>query len=308
MKRLIGTLVLSAVACSSLALAETGDTVTEGSDARLNNLTLDARMYQHDGFGAQWALDTGSDGLWFVPKEPVDGTYNAPLKVRNNAAPNTLVIGTNDDNNVTNGYVGIGTDAPAALVDVQWAGENIERDGTKYMIVLSADNNASDKASDAGFTLKNVKKDFQWEFRSYEAAEGFTATKAGTGGGEFVLENTTTDYHDVKMVVGGVTVFESGHLVTSSSRELKTEIEPLDTEAALDAFHKLQPVSYEYKAYRGDKVVGFIAEDIPDLVAMPSRKAFDSAEVVAVLTKVVQEQEKAIKEMKEEIAKLKSAK
>jgi hypothetical protein len=308
MKILMKVLTLSSIACISIASAAEGDPIVEGGDARLNNITAEARIYQHDGFGAQWALDTGSDGLWFVPKEPVNGTYNAPFKVRNEAAANTLVIGTNDDTNVTNGYVGIGTDTPTSPLDVQWSGDNTARDGTKYMDSLSADNSASGKTSDAGFAIENKREGFKWEFRTYEAAEGFTATKAGTGGGEFIVENTTNDYHNAKMVVGGVTVFENGHLVTASSRKLKTAIEPLDTQAALDAFRKLQPVSYEYKAYKGDKVVGFIAEDIPDLVAMPSRKAFDSAEVVAVLTKVVQEQDKKIVQQAKKIEELEKMK
>ena len=103
------------------------------------------------------------------------------------------------------------------------------------------------------------------------------------------------------MKVGGVTVFENGHLVTASSRSIKTDIMPLDTQAALDAFRQLQPVSYAYKAYKDEPVVGFIAEDIPELVAMPSRKSFDSAEIVAVLTKVVQNQDKAIAETRAEL-------
>ena len=133
-----------------------------------------------------------------------------------------------------------------------------------------------------------------------------------TGGGEFRVENTTTDYHNAKMIVGGVTIFENGQLQTPSSRALKTNIKPLDTKAALDAFHKLQPVSYAYKAHKDEPVVGFIVEDIPELVATKTRTGIDSTEIVAVLTKVVQVQEKAmqaknaeIEVMKAEIAKFK---
>jgi hypothetical protein len=40
--------------------------------------------------------------------------------------------------------------------------------------------------------------------------------------------------------------------------------------------------------------VGFIAEDVPHLVAMPDRKGLTTMDVVAVLTKVVQEQKNTL--------------
>ena len=199
--------------------------------------------------------------------------------------------------------------------ETTWSGSNTARDGTKYLVALSANNSEATKTSDAGFSLENKRENFKWEFRTHEPSGGFTATKALSGGAEFVVQNTTTNFHNAKMVVAGVTIFENGHLVTASSRELKTDIKPLDTQVALDAFHKLQPVSYEYKSQRGEAVVGFIAEDVPELLAMPSRKSFDSAEVVAVLTKVVQEQDRRLTEketeidvMKADIAELKEMK
>jgi len=285
---------------SGIAIAAPGDTVTEGSDAKLKNITLDERIYQQDGFGANWAFDAGSDGLWAVPKEKVikGKSYTAPFKIRNGAASNTLVIGTNDDPALgTNSYVGIGTDTPTTNLDVQWSNKNTARDGTKYLVALSANNSEATKTSDAGFSLENKREGFKWEFRTHEPSGGFTATKALSGGAEFVVQNTTTNFRNAKMVVAGVTIFENGHLVTASSRKLKTDIQPLDAKAALDAFQKLQPVSYEYKAHKGEQVVGFIAEDIPDLVAMPSRSSLDSTEIVAVLTKVVQIQAEKIKKL-----------
>jgi len=47
--------------------------------------------------------------------------------------------------------------------------------------------------------------------------------------------------------------------------------------------------------------VGFIAEDVPDLVATEDRKGMD---VVAVLTKVVQDQQKTIEEFSRKVSAL----
>jgi hypothetical protein len=51
--------------------------------------------------------------------------------------------------------------------------------------------------------------------------------------------------------------------------------------------------------------VGFIAEEVPDLVAMKNRKGLSSMDIVAVLTKVVQEQQKTISTLREELDELK---
>jgi hypothetical protein len=84
--------------------------------------------------------------------------------------------------------------------------------------------------------------------------------------------------------------------VNGSSREYKEEIESLSTEEALDAMKDLTPVKYAYKADRGQKRVGFIAEEVPDLLATKDRKGLSPMDIVAVLTKVVQEQRKEIEE------------
>ena len=53
-----------------------------------------------------------------------------------------------------------------------------------------------------------------------------------------------------------------------------------------------------------ERHVGFIAEDAPTLVASKDRKGMSSMDVVAVLTKVVQEQQRTIAELSRKVAKL----
>jgi BMFP domain-containing protein YqiC len=48
-------------------------------------------------------------------------------------------------------------------------------------------------------------------------------------------------------------------------------------------------VRYNYKADPREKHVGFIAEDVPELVAREGRKSLSPMDIVAVLTKVLQE-------------------
>ena len=56
----------------------------------------------------------------------------------------------------------------------------------------------------------------------------------------------------------------------------------------------LQPVSYNYTVERSEDYVGFIAEDVPALLASRDRKSLSTMDVVAALTKVVQEQQRRI--------------
>jgi hypothetical protein len=85
-----------------------------------------------------------------------------------------------------------------------------------------------------------------------------------------------------------------------SSREYKDNIEALSTEEALKAIKELNPVKYSYKIDTSEKRVGFIAEEVPELLSTKDRKGLSPMDIVAVLTKVVQEHEKMVKELKGE--------
>jgi len=89
-----------------------------------------------------------------------------------------------------------------------------------------------------------------------------------------------------------------------SSREAKQDIDTLTTTEAMDTLQGLSPVKYAYKVDSAEKHVGFIAEDVPALVATKDRKGISPMDIVAVLTKVVQEQQKTIAELNEKIQNL----
>jgi hypothetical protein len=70
------------------------------------------------------------------------------------------------------------------------------------------------------------------------------------------------------------------------------------------ALNNLNPVTFNYKADKKDDHVGFIAEDVPALVASKDRKGLSSMDIVAVLTRVVQEQQKTIDQLNKKITDL----
>jgi len=87
-------------------------------------------------------------------------------------------------------------------------------------------------------------------------------------------------------------------------RKIKN-IETLDAETAMETFHKLEAVTYNYKTNKKESVVGFIAEDVPNTIAPNDHKSLSALEVAALLTKVVQVQDEQIQNMQSEINELK---
>lgn len=103
----------------------------------------------------------------------------------------------------------------------------------------------------------------------------------------------------------GAYLSAGGVWTNASSRALKQNISPLSTKKALRTLRKLNPVTYQSKADPQERHVGFIAEDVPALVATRDRKSLSAMDIVAVLTKVVQEQQKEIEALKTRIRDLK---
>ena len=98
-------------------------------------------------------------------------------------------------------------------------------------------------------------------------------------------------------MASGAHVTSGGVWTDASSRAYEENIRDLTTEEALTAFAGLTPVRFNYLTDEEEDYVGFIAEDVPDLVAMGDRDGLSPMDIVAVLTKVVQEQEDRIAEL-----------
>ena len=95
-------------------------------------------------------------------------------------------------------------------------------------------------------------------------------------------------------MANGAYVSAGGAWTDASSRDYKDDIAELGADAAVKTLAGLNPVTFKYKAGEDERHVGFIAEDVPELVATKDRKGMSPMDVVAVLTKVVKEQQEAI--------------
>jgi hypothetical protein len=103
----------------------------------------------------------------------------------------------------------------------------------------------------------------------------------------------------------GAYVTAGGVWTNASSREYKKDIHPLLADQAIETLTHLDPVTFKYKV-DDEAHVGFIAEDVPDLVATGDRKGLSAMDMVAVLTKVVQYQQKELSDQHDEIDVLKA--
>lgn len=102
--------------------------------------------------------------------------------------------------------------------------------------------------------------------------------------------------HPLEMA-SGAHVTSGGVWTNSSSRARKENIAELSIEQARLALMQLEPVLFNYRNERAEEYVGFIAEEVPDLVASRDRQSLSTMDIVAVLTKVVQAQQKKIEEL-----------
>jgi hypothetical protein len=106
-------------------------------------------------------------------------------------------------------------------------------------------------------------------------------------------------------MASGAHVTAGGVWTDASSREYKDDIQVLTMEEAFDVLKELNPVKFAYKTDRTEKHVGFIAEEVPDLIATKDRKGLSPMDIVAILTKAIQEQQKTITDLSDEVKELK---
>jgi hypothetical protein len=200
---------------------------------------------------------------------------------------------------VANNNVGIGTASPYYPLDVvgvmRTYGVYVGANAGTYTLDFLGDMGANRTIFRAG--INNYSNGFTVRYTNSPQGMVYSFINGGVGIG------TTSPTHLLDVGTSGA-YCNGGAWVTGSSREYKQDIEDLSVEVAEGAVAKLNPVTYEYKASPGEHHVGFIAEDVPDLVATADRKGMSAMDVVAVLTKVVQQQQRLVEQQQRAIAEL----
>ena len=283
-------------------------TSTPVLDLHVNTSNTPAlRLEQNNsgGFTAQTWDVAGNEANFFV--RDVTGGSRLPFRIRPGAATSSLDISADGD-------IGMGTASPEADL-------HVFSSNTDDAFVGLGPNPDGNPGTESAFN-------FGYTGATFGRGSGFFNVRPDSGAVapnpsiRILTANTQAMIIDNQQFIGiGTTanpdapihytnggtqarLTTAGVWTDASSRVAKEHIENLSVDAAMKALHDLQPVTYNYKVLPEDPKVGFIAEDVPDLVATPERQGLSALDIVAVVTKVVQEQQKTIDALNQRIDEL----
>lgn len=235
--------------------------------------------------------------------------YGADKLVVKDSGGNTKFV-VNDS-----GQVGVGTATPSRILDIfggvpimqnsGTAGFDFKNAGATFAASISVGSAGNPNLYANWLASTNARDDatkVSWGLRLDIGSDRFRILRAPVAG---TFSSLFDMYGDGSIVSStGATLTSGGVWTNASSRELKENIAFLTTAEATETLENLSPVKYNYKIDKEEKHVGFIAEDVPDLVATKDRKGLSSMDIVAILTKVLQEQRKTVEEQQKTISAL----
>ncbi len=179
-------------------------------------------------------------------------------------------------------YIGIGTTEPKQRLEVNGNIQIHERNSSVAGLIMTQ------SSGESGYIMHNRASTLTIGAGSVDR---ITIDRDGNVG-----FGTSRPVYPIEMA-SGAHVSAGGVWTNSSSREKKENIVALTTEEALTALANLEPVTFNYKQEDHEQYVGFIAEDVPQLVASSDHTGLSAMDIVAVLTRVVQLQQQQIAEL-----------
>lgn len=291
---------------NSLFIADTGNvglgtsTPTARLDIRANAAGDTAIRVQNSnatGFSGFEAVDENNTPSLFL------GTDNANNLTRFNSVNNfPIVIFTNSSEQMrvtSAGNVGIGTASPGSKLDIV---ANTAGTETARVYNTSATGFSGISYFDESTSLGL--------FIGLDNANNTTRINSVNNNPIVILTNSTERIRfpapgsNYITASNGAFLSAGGVWTNVSSRESKRDIVEISGRDALKTLQELSPVTFRYKEEPDEQYAGFIAEDVPELVATNDHKHMSSMDVVAVLTKVVQDQQKTIDELSARLADL----
>jgi hypothetical protein len=239
------------------------------------------------GWTAQTWDFAGNESNFFI--RDVTGGSLLPFRIQPGAPTNTLTL-------KASGRIGIGTWAPEYVFHVKTSNNNLgafENTGGPDAWFWLVNNAVTGGLNTVG--VGSIRNDLRLRAGDTERVRIKSDGSVGIG-----LENPT---HKLQIVGGAYC--DGGAWVSGSSRESKENISDLTLDEARNALEGLTPVKFNYKFNKDEDYMGFIADDVPGIVATKDRKGIAPMDVIAVLTKVLKDQQKAINEQQKTIADLK---
>jgi hypothetical protein len=271
-----------------------------------NTPTLRLEQDGSSGFSPQTWDVAGNETNFFI-RDVTNGS-RLPFRIQPGAPSSSIYIASDGD-------VGLGTTSPAASLHIEQVSDGTglyvkSNSSTDAVLFVEKDGAAQGKmaAGNAAVQVGSFSDD-KVHFVTGNGAGGTAKRMTIDNSNGYIGIGDTTPSHPIEVATANNARLEtSGNWVNPSSRELKENIRNLTAEEALETLNGLNPVRFQYRVNKEDEYVGFIAEDVPQLVAVKDRNGLITMDVVAVLTKVVKEQQKTISELKEKVSELEKKK
>jgi len=234
------------------------------------------------GWAAQrWDL-CGNETNFFL-RDVTNGSKLC-FRVQPNTPSNTLCLRAD-------GKVGIGTWSPAHPLEIETAS------GTAATFIAEQISGATAVVSaDSSHVFIGAKTNHDFRLLANDSPKVTILPSGNVGIG------TTSPTHLLHLSGGAYS--DGNTWQNASSRKYKENIYNLTLEEAKDALNGLNPVKYNYKTNKEEDYIGFIAEDVPELVATKDRDSMNPMDVVAVLTIILKDQQKTINELKKKVSEL----
>ena len=237
------------------------------------------------GYYAGYSNITGTGNVFLGYNAGYNETGSNTLYIENSSSSSPLIYGEFDNDLVTiNG-----------VLNVTESNINVDTTSKRARFKLQADGGRTNMDDYFNFTMRNDYGDVTLSVWDHSASGWLPMLS-------YEYLNSKVDFKDNDIVTtgtissGGGAYTSGGAWIEASSRDYKENIMEMGQEESIRALESLNPVRYNYKNKKDEEFLGFIAEDVPDLVAMNGRKGMRAMDIVAVLTKVVQNQQKIIKE------------
>jgi hypothetical protein len=242
-----------------------------GLNAGYSNTTADLNTFL--GYGAGYLNTTGGGNTFLGYEAGYNETGSNKLYIDHSCTSDPLIYGEFDYGIVNiNGKLGIGTKTPGYPMEMV-------RTGTNSCIVVNRTDGAKNYINATA------------AFGNFGTVNNYPLRLVVNS-----LPKMTLNSDKSMSMASGATCTAGGVWTNASSIALKENVTSLNSDEAATTLQALNPVKYNYKAEKDENHVGFIAEEVPELVAMKDRKSLSPMDIVAVLTKVTQDQQKQLQE------------
>ena len=244
-----------------------------------NTPTLRLEQDTSSGFGAQVWDVAGNEANFFI-RDVTNGS-TLPFRIRPNAPTDSLEITAAGGIKVKKSGLEFTPDANTlAMFQNNAAANSVAR-----VSILSGNTGVGQLA------FGDAQNEFAGRIRYFHSDDHMDFL---VGGNVEALRVFGTGPNTLSTATSTAVLTSAGVWQNASSRALKQNIHSLSADAAMDTLAGLKPVTFNYIKEPDETTVGFIAEDVPELVATASRTTLSSLDIVAVLTRVVQEQQQTI--------------